>query len=170
MTGVFILFLTLRRSTVENALRFLWAGIFLYLASFHLRHPELLPALTFWVLALCLFVAIIGGLVPLRGRRNAYGLLVASLWALLIGSILDSGLAGKAGTFVFGAGVLVGLTMLYLGWATKGELPSLMRKVLDQLPKDDRPIISSLEIAKQPEPVSVPIPVGEPVETQTIGR
>ncbi|MGV3618549.1 MAG: hypothetical protein ACO1SV_24775 [Fimbriimonas sp.] len=166
IVGVQIFSRNLRRSTVELGFRLFLGVLMVPLARIMAARPDIgaLPAM--WVAQMALLVGIVGSAVPKRVRRNAYGMLLAILWVLALGSLVEFS-PGSDSDLVLG--VFMGVTSLaamtygFLAWERTGYFPIPLQRYIDRLP-DDEP----MAISARPAMVGIPSPVQTRAEEHRI--
>lgn len=145
----------LRRSTVELATRLFLSVNLVNLAIPCVATPSMFGYPLVRIGFLALGVGIVGGLIPRKIRRKAYGLMLAFVWALFLGTAWEESGAPKAPplfVFAFAGAALGWLTVLYVRWAKTGLFPKAMAEFLQLLPEDDSPAWE--RVLNKPAPVA----------------
>jgi hypothetical protein len=172
--GFLCMMANLRRSNLERATRWFLGANIVHVVLMLVRSPMIADHPASRIPVLALVVGLIGSLVPMAMRRKAYGVLLAFLWAALLGTGWEELRTGRVSYVVlaaFGAGILAFFTVLYARWARTGQLPKAMRDVYDQLPADDSPLWTTVAAVKtlpespaafekEPEPEAEGVRVG----------
>jgi hypothetical protein len=158
VVGGICVFATLQRSMVAAMARLFCIGFAFELGAMMLSYPPMGQSLFPWMVMLALIVGIIGPIASHRARKNAYGLILATIWVLLSGVVFDALFTKEYDDFfaylLFAAG-LGWITHLYSRWVKGREFPHWMTEWYWKLPAETSATSEATDLPAPSKPVDV---------------